>query len=1408
MQFKPRPLSLVIAVCAANFMFSLTVRAQISVWTGIDDNGLWNDAGNWLDGIPNASGVAADLSQFNFTGTQTIHLNTGVTMGDVIFGTTNTTTAVQWTADNNGFSGNILTLSTSVGIPTINVNDPYSLGNNATITAVLAGSRGFTLGGGGTLTLGGVAANTFTGGITISNGTLFIQNTGNDANTSDPLTLGSTIAGSSATLILGSAAFPNPIVLTPGAQSTITISGDPVSKTSAAISGPAVDLNGGSLAFVAVTGATGNSYFANGVTGSGNLTLVQNGSGTLNNNGAYNNSGAVTLQGAGTGSFGLGTLSSNMTTFSYNSSSATINGAPTIFVNNNGTIINSGSTLNLPNTGGIGIGPFGNNLTLNCNSTGNVLINALDYRFGGFIENAGSGTGATTISAGIFNNSGMTMMIQNSATSPLILTGKNFYNVPTLVSNGCLLWNCPLINPTQTGCRITVFTNGILGGTGIRNGLDIIWPGGGLAPGTNDGFTIATLTYSNSASLSGGLLMTNANLFFKVNPGHTQTNDFVQAVSINGVSCFTNITSGNGFSTLFLTNVGPNSISQGETFKLFSTNLVGGANVRISCPSYSGQWINNLAVNGSITAGGPPPDITNVSPTYGSTAGGTVVTITGSNFVSGDIIQFDGASGTGVIVNNSVSITATAPANAPGTVNVTVTPPGGQASTLTNAFTYVLPVPPVITSLSPTNGFIVGSTIVTITGSGFTNGDTVIFGSNAGTGVVINNSTTITSTTPANTVGAVDVSVTDTSGQISTLTNGFYYLNPPDPVITKISPTNGYTTGGTVVTIYGTNFLVGDTVQFGPNAGTGVAINNSTNITATTPSGNAGAANVTVTDVANQTGTLANGFLYVLPPPPVVMALTPSSGPTTGGTVVTVTGTGFANGDTLKFGPNSGVDVTINSSTSITATAPTHAEGEVNVTVTDTSGQSSTLSGGFNYTPTIAMTNPAIVITNMPAFGTYGANCNLSGYVTNANFTTNCLAVFAYWPNENPSPQYDQKLSPWGWFSLPTFSSPLTRINSDGSWSCNMPSNHDQYASEFCVALVPTNWNQPVAEGVPGLITSGINVTKSEAILYVDRVDPYRRQVNWSGYGWWVKTAGADGDEFLGATGPGGNNYSDSTNNVWVDAQDNLHLAITKTNGGWECAQIWCDESLGYGQYSCTLDANIGNLDQNVIFSMFTWSDDDDYVNREIDMEVSYWNGDYGPHTNEDFAISPYAANQVLRFGVPLTTTVSTHTFNWTATNVTFQTLNGGYTPSPASSNILASWTTSAPPLPLEGGEEVTMILWLNASAPANGQPVEVTLSRFQYDPPGLPQPAQISQPQMLPNGTFQFNVQGAPEGHYEILSTSNIMNWPTNGPIIRATNQANVFTSLVPPPPVTFQYTDTNAPAKQASFYNIITEP
>lgn len=82
------------------------------------------------------------------------------------------------------------------------------------------------------------------------------------------------------------------------------------------------------------------------------------------------------------------------------------------------------------------------------------------------------------------------------------------------------------------------------------------------------------------------------------------------------------------------------------------------------------------------------------------------------------------------------------------------------------------------------------------------------------------------------------------------------------------------------------------------------------------------------------------GDQYTYAPIPTVTTINPTSGTTAGGTLVTITGTGFIAGATVAFGATSSGAVTVVSGTEITASAPPEAAGTVTVTVTTAGGTS------------------------------------------------------------------------------------------------------------------------------------------------------------------------------------------------------------------------------------------------------------------------------------------------------------------------------------------------------------------------------------------------------------------------------------------------------------------------------------
>jgi len=333
---------------------------------------------------------------------------------------------------------------------------------------------------------------------------------------------------------------------------------------------------------------------------------------------------------------------------------------------------------------------------------------------------------------------------------------------------------------------------------------------------------------------------------------------------------------------------------------------------------------------GALVPGLCGPTVASVTPSSGPAVGGATVTVSGTRFATGSgetTVDFGSMAATAVSCASSTSCTVRVPPGA-GTVEVSVTV-GGVTSPSSPAglFAYV----PVVTSLSPSSGPQSGGTTVTVSGAGFlttSGGTTIDFGSTPASSVSCTSETTCTAVSPPGSAGT-SVPVTATVAGETSPSSGaptFTYLSGA-PTVSSLAPTSGPATGGTTVTIDGTN-LSGASVSFGPTASSSVSCS-ATSCTALSPPG---AGTVTVT-VSTPSGSASAGlFAYV----PVVTSLSPSSGPQSGGTTVTVSGAGFlttSGGTTIDFGSTPASSVSCTSETTCTAVSPP-GYGTVGVTVT------------------------------------------------------------------------------------------------------------------------------------------------------------------------------------------------------------------------------------------------------------------------------------------------------------------------------------------------------------------------------------------------------------------------------------------------------------------------------------------
>ena len=384
-----------------------------------------------------------------------------------------------------------------------------------------------------------------------------------------------------------------------------------------------------------------------------------------------------------------------------------------------------------------------------------------------------------------------------------------------------------------------------------------------------------------------------------------------------------------------------------------------------------------------------PPTITSIDPDQGPEAGGNSVDILGSNFSPGSQVTFGGVAVTDEDVNEAgTMITCTVPGpHAPVAVNVVVTSLGGPSAPST--YTY-LPAP-AVTGISPNTGPTTGTHQAIITGSNFTNVQSVWFGATEVPSVhyTVDNTGQITvSSVPAGAAGTVQVKVITEGGtSANTAADDYTYVvqriygvvygEDLDAVFGPLAgATVKVTVGSDVVGTTTTNALgeyeIGDAVGL-----YGLALGTMIIVTADYPDSGG-----VEWDAVSQTGLYSSyemevsyhrygGTLdYNLPTPtswgdrrvkqntggpplppfsellpsfaPVILSIAPTAGAQ--GSEIVITGTGFTEVTGVRFGTTLtspvATAVTVVSPTEIRATVPTMTPGACTVQVLTSHGTS------------------------------------------------------------------------------------------------------------------------------------------------------------------------------------------------------------------------------------------------------------------------------------------------------------------------------------------------------------------------------------------------------------------------------------------------------------------------------------
>jgi uncharacterized protein (TIGR03437 family) len=303
----------------------------------------------------------------------------------------------------------------------------------------------------------------------------------------------------------------------------------------------------------------------------------------------------------------------------------------------------------------------------------------------------------------------------------------------------------------------------------------------------------------------------------------------------------------------------------------------GTANITVFNPTPGGGFSGAL----TFTINNPVPALSQINPNPAIAGSGDfTLNVTGTNFVNGSVVRWNGANRTTNFVSNtqlSAAITAADIATA-GTASVTVfnpTPGGGLSNPLTLNINNPVPT---ISALNP-NATLAGSAAFTlnVTGTGFVNGSVVRWnGANRTTNFVSNTQLTaaITAADIA-AAGVANVTVFNPTPGGGTSNISTFTINNPVPAITQLDP-NSTLIGGAAFTlnVTGTNFISSSVVRWNGSdrATTRVSATQLRAAITAADIANAGTANVTVFNPEPGGGTSNTSPFTVIGVPDLAMA--------------------------------------------------------------------------------------------------------------------------------------------------------------------------------------------------------------------------------------------------------------------------------------------------------------------------------------------------------------------------------------------------------------------------------------------------------------------------------------------------------------------------------------------------------
>jgi autotransporter-associated beta strand protein len=476
---------------------------------------------------------------------------------------------------------------------------------NGTISARLGGPATLTKANDGSVLLSG--DNTFSGGVSIGNGTLQLGSL-------------SALGTGNATIVSGAT-----LDLNGQTNTTVTV----VTGTGYSGVGAIVNSSTNAAAILAEIG-NGQAYLVN---ATGDITIQR----TRSGGGPFQ----VTKTGPGTVTFGTPATTShnNLMGLLVSQGKAVLNIPGFFAVDRDPCAVDTGATLQLAGTGG---NQINDGLTVQLNTGGlfdmngrSELIGYLVTAAGSLVTNSlaasnsvlnvgGGNGGAATGTCQVDGEIAGPMGLGKFGTGTMTMTASNTYSGTTTVGAGSIalsgdgsIGHSATLNivsgaildvMARTDGTLTLQSGQTLMGNGTVNGIMATTSGSTVNPGAS----VGTLNVENNITLGGRLLL-------ELDTANAQTNDKLQSVSGT-------ITYGG---TLEVTNIGP-ALQVSNVFQLFPAAVTAFTAINLATTDANGYtytWTNRVAMDGSILLlSAVPPVSVDPNPTniVSSVAGSTL----------------------------------------------------------------------------------------------------------------------------------------------------------------------------------------------------------------------------------------------------------------------------------------------------------------------------------------------------------------------------------------------------------------------------------------------------------------------------------------------------------------------------------------------------------------------------------------------------------------------------------------------------------------------------------------------------------------------------------------------------------------------------------------------------------------